>query len=125
MSVLQFRVRFIVGVIVCVVLAFLVGRFTGFEVRWRGLSDGMTQAEVRRVLGAPTRTGSSGCIGAGNKPVERWEYRRHEAGRAVYHYVDFDFIGAGGTPVVFRTERYRGEWTWLSCMRWWARAKCR
>ncbi len=79
----------------------------------------MTQAEVRHVLGAPTWAGNGYCIGAGNKPVARWEYRRWDVGRLVFYYVDFDFIGPGGTPVVFRTERCSQEWLPLP---WW-RAK--
>ena len=99
-------------VVVCGALAFLLGRFTGFEPRWRGLSDGMTQPEVKQALGSPTRTGTTGTIGAGNRNVARWEYKR---GRCTY-CVDFDYIGPGGVPVVFRTERFSEEWDWPS---WW------
>lgn len=84
----------------------------------------MTQSEVRQVLGPPSWIGTSGCIGAGNKMVIRWEYRRSEPGCDLHYYVDFDFIGIDGAPVVYRTER--------SCHRWelpswfpWARANAR
>ena len=46
----------------------------------------MTEAEVRQVLGSPTSTGTS------------------------------EYIGAGGAPVVYRTEHFRGEWDWPL---WW------
>jgi hypothetical protein len=95
-----------------VVLAFLIGWFTGFEPRWRGLKDGMTEAQVRQALGSPGWVGTSGCIGAGGRAVIRWDYRRSFPGGCVHHYVDFDYIGVGGAPVVFRTERFRQEWSW-------------
>src|SRR5690349_2930203 len=98
MTVSRFRTRVIALVIVCCALAFSLGRFTGFEPRWRSLRDGMTQAEVRQAIGSPTRTGTSGTLGAGNLNVTRWEYKR---GRSTY-CVDFDYIGSGGVPVVFR-----------------------
>ena len=84
----------------------------------------MTQAEVMHVLGTPTRTGNGECIGAYGNQVTRWEYRRYRAGRFAPYYVDFDYIGLGGTPVVFRTERSWEEWDWPS---WWPwqRAKAR
>jgi hypothetical protein len=101
------------AVVIFVLLAFLLGRFGApdFASRWPNVKDGMTQAEVKKVLGTPTSIGISGTIGAGNRPVTRWEYKR---GRRVY-LVDFDYIGPGGTPLVFRTERYQQEWDW----RWW------
>lgn len=111
------------GAILCGMLAFLIGRFTGFEPRWYGLKDGMTQAQVRQALGAPSWVGTSGCIGAGGKEVIRWDYRRSFLGHQVHHYVDFDYIGIGGTPVVYRTERLREDWDWPY---WWpVRAKAR
>ena len=76
----------------------------------------MTQGEVMHVLGTPTRTGNGDCIGAGNKPITRWEYRRRSVVQHVYYCVDFDYIGPGGAPLVFRTERYSEEWEWPS---WW------
>ena len=76
----------------------------------------MTQAEVMRALGSPTRTGNGDSFGAGNKPVARWEYRRWSVGRFVYYRVDFDYIGPGRAPVVFRTERFTEEWDWPE---WW------
>ena len=103
------------GVIVCGFLAFLLGRLGGpdFSTRWRNLRDGMAQAEVRQALGSPTSAGTTWTIGAGNQNVTRWEYKR---GRSTY-CVDFDYIGPGGAPVVFRTERFCEEWrTWPS---WW------
>src|SRR5262249_49499100 len=116
MSASQFRTRFIAGALLFGVVAFSMGWFTGFGARWRGVRDGMTQSEVRQALGTPTWIGSSGCVGAGGKDVIRWEYRRPELGRWVHYYVDFDYIGNGGAPVVFRTERFREDWGQPS---WW------
>src|SRR2546425_92936 len=77
------------------------------------IKDGMTQAEVRNALGTPTWTGTSGTIGAGDKAVTRWEYKH---GLATYsYYVDFDYIGPNGAPLVFRTERNQKDWERL----WW------
>ena len=78
----------------------------------------MTQEEVLRVLGNPSRT-ATGATGAGDKPCPRWIYRRWYVARFTDYLVDFDFIGPGGTPVVFRTERDDGEPFFDS----WARAK--
>jgi hypothetical protein len=124
MSVPKFKRRIIAGLIVCGVVAFLIGGSTGFEPRWRRVRDGMTQGEVMHALGMPAWTGNGDSIGAGNKPVTRWEYRRHGVGRLVHYYVDFDYIGPGGIPVVFRTERFSRGWEWPS---WWPwqRAKAR
>jgi hypothetical protein len=123
MSVSQFRRRFVAGIIICLGLAFLIGRFKGFEPRWGELKDGMTQVEVMRVLGAPAWAGNGSCTGAGDKKVARWEYRRWQLGRSVYYFVDFDYIGPGGAPVVFRTERVAEEW--MGPLSWLGRAKCR
>ena len=112
MSASQFRRRFIAGVILCLVLAFLIGRFSGFEPRWRAVKDGMSEAQVRQALGSPSWVGTSGCIGWGGKNVLRWEYRRFFPRGCMHYYVDFDYIGVGGAPVVFRTERFREEWWW-------------
>jgi hypothetical protein len=112
MSTPRYRAGLIAGMIACVVLTFLLGWFTSFEPRWRRLKDGMTQSEVRQVLGPPSSIGTSGYIGAGDKKVLRWEYRRLALGRSVYYWVDFDYIGIGGTPVVYRTEKYRWDWDW-------------
>jgi len=112
----------VAGAIACGLLAFLVGRFTSFEPRWRGLRDGYTESEVRQVLGPPSWIGTSGYIGAGGKDVIRWEYRRSDPGHYVHYYVDFDYIGIGGAPVVYRTERVREVWEWPSWFPW-VRAK--
>ena len=48
----------------------------------------------------------------------RWDYRRAQLGRGVHYYVDFDFIGVAGTPVVYRTERFREELRWPSWFPW-------
>jgi hypothetical protein len=116
MSVSQFSRGMIAAVIVCGALAFLLGRSTGFEPRWRSVKDGMTQAQVMHMLGTPTWIGNSGCSGAGGKPVTRWAYRRCRPGGFVQYYVDFDYIGPGGAPLVFRTQQFTEEWTWPS---WW------
>src|SRR5882762_9468636 len=100
MHISHFKKRFIGGLLVCGLLAFLLGRLGGpdFNTRWRNLKDGMTQNEVSQALGIPTWTGKTMTIGAGNQPVTRWQYMR---GRCTY-CVDFDYIGPGGTPLVFR-----------------------
>jgi len=81
----------------------------GFTSRWTNLKDGMTQDEVRQALGTPDWTGAGYCIGAGGKPVTRWEYRSNQLVRFVDYYVDFDYIGPAGAPAVFRTEREESE----------------
>src|SRR3569832_1721284 len=101
MSTMRFKQGFMAGLLTCAAFAFLFGRVASFEPRWRGLKDGMSQAEVMRVLGTPTRKGNGDAIGAGDKIVARWVYRRWRAGRFVDYYVDFDFIGPGGAPGVF------------------------
>lgn len=110
----RFNRRLIAGLIVCGFLAFLLGRLGGpsFYSRWRSLKDGTTQEAVRRTLGVPSSIGVSGVIGAGDRPVTRWQYKR---GRWTY-YVDFDYFGPGGAPLVYRTERFWEEWEWPS---WW------
>jgi hypothetical protein len=122
MSASQFRRRFVAGVIFCGLLSFLIGRFTGFESRWRRLTDGCTESDVRQVLGPPNWIGTSGYIGAGGKDVIRWEYRRSELGCYMHYYVDFDYIGAGSAPVVYRSERVGEDWELPSWFPW-ARAK--
>jgi hypothetical protein len=113
----QFKIRIVAAVIGCAFLVFCLALLSGpgFYSRWRGLKDGMTQAEVRQVLGTPTWTGNGECTGAGGKVVTRWEYQTKLGWRSVYYRVDFDYIGPGGIPVVFRTES-REEWSWPS---WW------
>jgi hypothetical protein len=97
----------------------------GFYSRWHSLKDGMSQAEVRQLLGTPTWTGNGECTGAGGKPVTRWEYRTKPPWRAVYYRVDFDYIGPRGAPVVFRTERFLPEWDCPSWCPSWLRAESR
>ena len=92
--------------------------------RWHNLKDGMTEAEVEQVLGTPTWTGNGDCTGAGGRIVTRWQYRSNVIGRYVYYCVDFDYIGPGGAPVVFRTERFYRDWTWPSWCPW-RPPKCR
>ena len=122
MDAARLKKRLIAGVIGCGLLAVLLCllRAPDFNTRWRNVKDGMTQKEVSQVLGSPTSAGKKGAIGAGNQVVTRWEYKR---GRWTY-CVDFDYIGPGGTPVVFRTECFFEEWHWPS---WWPwqRAKAR
>jgi hypothetical protein len=114
------RLRFpkvvLAGIIFCAAMAFLFGRFTGFEPHWRAVKDGMTQAEVTLALGSPIWTGYGEATGAGDKRVTRWEYRRSYLGGYVHYYVDFDYIGPGGIPAVFRTERRVESWGWPQ---WW------
>ena len=100
-------------VAISLLLAFLLGWFCtpGFGTRWRNIKDRMTREEVRKVLGTPTWTGTSGVIGDGNQPVTRWEYKRDFC----TYYVDFDYIGPDGAPLVFRTERLQKDWESL----WW------
>jgi hypothetical protein len=118
MSVSRFRKTFILGAILFLGLALLLARFTAFEPRWRGLRDGMTQPEVRHALGAPSGIGTSGCIGAGGRPVIRWDYRRSRPGGSVHYYVDFDYIGTAGAPVAYRTERFWEGWEWPQWFPW-------
>jgi hypothetical protein len=111
MSVSQFRTRWIAGFAVCGVLAFLLGQFTGVEPGWHSVRDGMTEAQVLHLLGTPSGTGNGSCIGAGGKPITRWEYRSYLLGRSIDYYVDFDYVGPGGIPLVFRTEHVKKKWT--------------
>ena len=114
MSASHLNKRLIRGVIVCGLLVILLCLFNvpDFGDGWRHLRNGMTQQEVRRALGAPTWTGNTQCIGAGGVKVTRWQHKR----RHWIYCIDFDYIGPGGTPVVFRTERFLDEWRWPS---WW------
>ncbi len=125
----QFKIQIVLAVmgcaIGCTLLVFAITRFSapGFYSRWSSLKDGMTEAEVRQVLGTPTQILTGPCIGAGGKPVTRWEYHRAVVGRFVDYYVDYDYIGPGGAPAVFRTERCCQDW---DCPSWGpGRAKCR
>ncbi len=108
----------ILGILGFGLFAFLLGRLAwpDFGTRWRSLRDGMNQAEVREALGPPNWIGNTECEGAGGKMVTRWRYGCRHLGRQVYYCVDFDYIGAGGAPAVFRTERFWREWEWPS---WW------
>src|SRR5262249_13080997 len=101
----------LVGVIGCGFMVVLLHHFLRpeFTSRWRNLKDGMTQEEVRQALGSPDWTGAGYCIGAGGKPVTRWEYRSNQLVRFVDYYVDFDYIGPAGAPAVFRTECEESE----------------
>ena len=101
-----------VAVIGCTLLAFCSILLTGPGLcsRWNKVRDGMTQAEVRQLLGTPTCIGNGDCQGLGGKVVIRWQYEIILPGRCVYYYVDFDYIGPDGSPAVFRTERFCQEW---------------
>ena len=112
----------IIALVVCAVLALMFGRRDPFYTRWRNLKDGTSQDGVRRVLGEPSWTGKIGTIGAGDQQVTQWQYKR---GRVIY-CVDFDYIGPGGAPVVYATDRYREEWEWSWPSWWpWGRARAR
>ena len=108
--------KLIVSAVALGLFAFFLGRFgpPSFYLRWRDVKDGMTQAEIKKALGTPTLTGTSETIGAGNQRVTRWEYRRG----GCRYFVDFDYIGPGGAPLVFRTERKMEEWKWPSWLPW-------
>lgn len=111
-----FRKALIAGAVLCGVAFLLISGFPTFVPRWRGLKDGMTEAQVKSRLGSPDAVGTSGCIGSGGKEVLRWDYRRSLFGRVLHYYVDFDYIGVDGAPVVHRIEFFREERTWPS---WW------
>jgi len=105
----------IVGIIACGLVAFLLGHSGDkFEARWSKLKDGMTQKEVRRTLGNPTWVGTTGCIGAGNRKVMGWEYERRSLWSATWDGIDFDYIGPGGAPVVYRRVHHSYQWDWRS-----------
>lgn len=112
--------RLIVGAVALGLLAFLLGRFgtPSFRTRWRNVKDGMTQREVTKLLGKPTMTWKTWTIGAGDQQITEWRY---DQGRCTY-CVDFDYVGPGGAPLVFRTERIQRDWEWPS---WWPFAKAR
>jgi len=109
---MQNKKTLIVVLLVCglLVLVFVCPSGPRFSSRWHRLRDGMTEAEVRNLLGSPTQIGKSGCIGAGGKAVIRWDYWRSVPGRSVHYYVDFDYTGPRGAPEVFRTECRREKW---------------
>jgi len=110
---LRLRTRLMIGTIIMGLFAFFVGccfRPAGFSSRWNNVRDGMTQDQVKELLGTPTLTQKAATIGAGNQPVTEWQYQRGDW----TYCVDFDYIGAGGAPLVFRTERYRPEFDWPS-----------
>ena len=100
----------IVGTVVMGSLAFFLGHPgpTRFNVRWSNVRDGMSQREVQNMLGTPTWTGNTGTIGSGGREVIEWQYK---TGLFTYS-VDFDYIGPGGAPLVFRTERVKKDWDW-------------
>lgn len=115
MCVSRFNKMLVGGIIVCGCLAFLLGHlWGGFDVRWSKLKDGMTQEEVRRALGNPTWVGTTGCIGAGGKNVTGWEYERRTLCSGTCYEVDFDYVGPGGAPVVYRRIRSSKSWNWRS-----------
>src|SRR5258708_2435660 len=101
----QFKRRLVAGLVICGLLLLSVCWFTALGPRWRVVRNGMTEPEVRQALGQPTWVRMTGEIGAGGKDVVRWVYRESQHGRCVYYCVDFDYIGAGGSPVVYRTDR--------------------
>jgi hypothetical protein len=112
----QFKKRLIAFVILGGLLAFLLGLYgpRGFTARWRDLKPGMTQAEVRQAVGAPTWSGKTDVIGVGDQPVTSWHYKR---GRWIY-CADFDYAGPGGAPLLYRTTRFKQEWE-LQLPSWW------
>jgi hypothetical protein len=115
MRILNLRRLSILGLLGSGVVVFAVitlTRTTQFPAHWRGVKPGLTEAEVTRVLGAPTLTEATSITGVGGRPVTRWNYKR---GRSEY-YVDFDYTGPGGAPLVFRTGCSRPSWHWP---RWW------
>ena len=127
MSARQFTKRLAAGVISCGVFAMLIwwSQLTGFDARWRGIRPGMTQTNVSKALGRPTWTGKTDVTGAGGEKVTTWRYDRGHSisGRWIYS-IDFDYVGPGGAPAVFRTTRVWQERSWPS---WWPspRAKAR
>ena len=125
MQVPQSKILIVLAPIICACLVICAALLSGpgVYVRWHNLKDGMSQAEVRQLLGAPTWTGKGECTGAGGKPVVRWEYRVKLPGRTVYYRVDFDYIGPGGSAVVFRTERFLPERDWPWWCPWAAKAR--
>lgn len=116
-----------VGVISFGILGTLIwmGRLPNFEARLREVIPGMTETDVRKALGSPTWTEKTEIIGAGGERVISWRYvRGHRIPGHWIYAVDFDYVGPGGTPAVFRTTRSWQERRWPS---WWppARAKAR
>jgi hypothetical protein len=102
------------GTVMLGLLAFLLGNPgpKSVGVRWRNVRDGMSEREVKEMLGEPTWTGGTGTVGAGGRYVTEWQYKS-----GLYTYaVDFDYIGPGGAPLVFRTEQTKQEWVWAQ---WW------
>src|SRR4051812_48649137 len=122
MSAAHLRKGLIASFVAVCLLPLLLYLFSGpdFQARWRGLKDGMTQAQVAKALGTPDASVKTQTIGAGDRPVTRWLYKR---GRFTYG-VDFDYIGAGGAPVVYRTERFPNRSGWPDSWPW-QRAKAR
>lgn len=113
---MYYETKAALAVIICSLVVFcaIVLSGPGFCSRWGNVRDGMTQAEVTKLLGRPTRIGNGDCQGVGGKVVTRWQYEVILPGRCVYYYVDFDYIGPDGSPVVFRTERVCQQWHWPS-----------
>jgi hypothetical protein len=97
-------------------MAFAVALRWSFERQWTGITDGMTETEVRAALGNPSWRGKIDVKGVDGNSVTRWSY---EQGRWTYH-VDFDYTGTGGASEVFRRRKDYREWDlhWPSWVPW-------
>lgn len=86
------------------------------ERRWTGITDGMTETEVRAALGDPNWRGKIDVKGVDGKSVTRWSYER---GRWTFQ-VDFDYTGSGGGSEVYRRSKDYREWDlhWPSWVPW-------
>lgn len=109
----------VAGILALGILAILLwlSRHPDIDTQWRDLRPGMTQADVRRIMGAPIWAGKSEVIGKGGENVLTWRYVRGRSISGWWTYsVDFDYVGPGGAPAVFRTTRSWQERSWPS---WW------
>jgi hypothetical protein len=102
-----------------VVFAWWLSAPSESDRRWAGVAPGMSQTEVKRILGEPAWTGDGEAIGSGDGPVVRWIYKR---GRRNYH-VDFDYVGPDRSPAVYRMARIHLRWAPAWWPPWRARAK--